>query len=149
MKQYTTHSAIETTALGEIFAQDCRQGDVLAFFGGLGMGKTSFIQGLVKGLGISADVTSPTFSLVNEYRSDKYCVYHFDMYRINTWEDLYSTGFFDYLETDAILACEWSENIENVLPTGAKYICFERGSGDNDRIITIGTGEECSENIGN
>ena len=65
MKSFTTHSAQETTALGEIFAKDCRQGDVLAFFGGLGMGKTAFIKGLVHGLGICADVTSPTFSLVN------------------------------------------------------------------------------------
>ena len=94
MKTFTTHSAQETVTLGEIFAKDCRPGDVIAFFGGLGMGKTAFMRGLVKGLGIRADVTSPTFSLVNEYKGDAFTVYHFDMYRISSWEDLYSTGFF-------------------------------------------------------
>ena len=148
MKQFITHSASETTALGELFAKDCRRGDVLAFFGGLGMGKTSFMKGLVKGLGISADVTSPTFTLVNEYKGEKYTVYHFDMYRISTWEDLYSTGFFDYLESDAILACEWSENIENALPEDAVYIRIQRGALENDRVIDIGRGEEFYEDFG-
>ena len=148
MKTFTTHSAQETVTLGEIFAKDCRPGDVIAFFGGLGMGKTAFMRGLVKGLGIRADVTSPTFSLVNEYRDEQFTVYHFDMYRISSWEDLYSTGFFDYLETDAILACEWSENIENALPEGAVYIRISKGEGDEDRVIQIGKGEEFHENFG-
>lgn len=149
MKQFTTHSAHETSALGEIVAKDCRQGDVFAFFGGLGMGKTAFIQGLVKGLHISADVTSPTFSLVNEYRGDAFTVYHFDMYRIHSWEDLYSTGYFDYLETNAVLACEWSENIENALPDTAIHIHISQGEAENDRIILVGKGEEFDEDISN
>ncbi len=148
MKKFTTRSAQETAHLGEIFAKDCRQGDVIAFFGGMGMGKTTFMKGLVKGLGISADVTSPTFSLVNEYRGAEKVLYHFDMYRINTWEDLYSTGFFDYLDTDAVLACEWSENIENALPEGCIYIRFSQGKNETERVIEIGKGEEFDENIG-
>lgn len=147
MKSFTTHSAQETTALGEIFAKDCRRGDVLAFFGGLGMGKTAFMKGLVHGLGICADVTSPTFSLVNEYKGDNFTVYHFDMYRIATWEDLYSTGFFDYLETESILACEWSENIENALPETAIYIHIYKGEAEDERIIKIGRGEEFNEDF--
>ncbi|MBQ6380393.1 MAG: tRNA (adenosine(37)-N6)-threonylcarbamoyltransferase complex ATPase subunit type 1 TsaE [Clostridia bacterium] len=148
MNQYTTNSAQQTIALGTSFAKDCRAGDVLAFFGGMGMGKTAFVKGLAKGLGISADVTSPTFSLVNEYRGEALTLYHFDMYRINTWEDLYSTGFFDYLDTDAVLAVEWSENIENALPEGAVYIKIQAGENEDQRIISIGKGEEFDEDIG-
>lgn len=148
MKEYITHNSSQTIALGEKFAQTCRSGDVLAFFGAVGMGKTTFIKGLAKGLGISADVTSPTFSLINEYKQGNKTLYHFDMYRINTWEDLYSTGFFDYLETDAILAIEWSENIENALPEGSKYVLISKSSdNENDRVIKIGTQEEFDEDF--
>ena len=147
MKKLISHSAQQTSALGESFAKDCRQGDVLAFFGGMGMGKTAFIKGLAKGLEISADVTSPTFSLVNEYHGKEYSLYHFDMYRINTWEDLYSTGYFDYLDTDAVLAIEWSENIENALPENAVYIRISQGQTENERVIYIGSGAEYNENF--
>ena len=137
MKQYITHNSSQTVALGERFAKTCHSGDVLAFFGNIGMGKTTFIKGLAHGLGITADVTSPTFSLVNEYRSANKVLYHFDMYRINTWEDLYSTGFFDYLETDAIMAIEWSENIENALPDGFIRVEIKPGDGETERIFEI------------
>lgn len=147
MKQFTSHSVNQTISLGESLAKDCQQGEVLAFFGGMGMGKTAFIQGLAKGLGISAEVTSPTFALVNEYHGDNCTLYHFDMYRIGSWEDLYSTGYFDYLETDAVLAIEWSENIENALPQGAKYICIRQGATENERQIFIGSEEEFNENF--
>lgn len=147
MKNFTTKSAFQTSALGEQFAKDCRQGAVLAFFGGMGMGKTAFIKGLANGLKISSDVTSPTFSLVNEYKGDEITLYHFDMYRINTWEDLYSTGYFDYLDTDAILAVEWSENIENALPDDAIYIEISKGESENERLIKIGRKEEFDENF--
>ena len=141
MKQFTSHSVNQTISLGESLAKDCQPGEVLAFFGGMGMGKTAFIQGLAKGLGISADVTSPTFALVNEFHGEKFTLYHFDMYRIGSWEDLYSTGYFDYLETDAVLAIEWSENIENALPQGARYIRIRQGETENDRLISIGSEE--------
>lgn len=147
MKKIISHSLNQTMEIGESLAKDCRGGEVFAFFGGLGMGKTAFIKGLAKGLGISADVTSPTFALVNEYKSEKFTLYHFDMYRINTWEDLYSTGYFDYLETDSILAVEWSENIENALPDGAVYIKIEKRENENERMIYIGTEEEFDENF--
>lgn len=148
MKQYITQNSSQTVALGERFAKTCRSGDVLAFFGNIGMGKTTFIKGLAHGLGITADVTSPTFSLVNEYKGNNKVLYHFDMYRINTWEDLYSTGFFDYLQTDAIMAIEWSENIENALPenTTCIWICAGAES-EEQRIINIGSLEEYDENF--
>ena len=117
---------------------------VIAFFGGLGMGKTAFTRGLAKGLGITADVSSPTFALVNEYRG-RVNLYHFDMYRVETWDDLYSTGFFDYLDNGSVLAIEWSENIENALPED-KLIKIEifKGESDDERIIRM-SGESVYE----
>lgn len=111
-------------------------GEVIAYFGGLGMGKTTFTSGLCEGYGIKAEVSSPTFALVNEYGSTKK-LYHFDMYRISTFDDLCSTGFFDYLDTNAVLAVEWSENIENALPDNYIRIEIERGNSDESRILKL------------
>lgn len=96
MERFVSHSVEETEAIGEKFAGALKSGDVIAFFGGLGMGKTAFVRGLAKGMGISEDVSSPTYALVHEYRGGL-PLYHFDMYRVNTWEDLDSAGFFYYL----------------------------------------------------
>ncbi len=100
------------------------------------MGKTCFTRGLARGLGCKEQVTSPTFALINEYLSGKIPLYHFDMYRISGWEDLYSTGFFEYIDEGGVLACEWSENIENALPENTIYVEFTRIS-DNEREIII------------
>lgn len=125
----------ETEALGEKIAGTLKGTEVIALFGGLGMGKTAFTRGLAKGLGIEDGVSSPTFAIVNEYNG-KYPVYHFDMYRIAGWDDLYSTGFFDYLG-NGVLVIEWSENIENALPEDAVRIHIEKGLGENARIFRI------------
>lgn len=136
-----TNSVNETEAFAEKMGAKLHGKVVIAFFGGLGMGKTAFTKGLARGLGITADVSSPTFALVNEYKGN-YELYHFDMYRVESWDDLYSTGFFDYYEQGAVLACEWSENIENALPENTITVCIERGDNDNERIITVeGHGE--------
>ena len=116
MQQIVTNSAQETEAFAARFAKTLRGPVVVAFFGGLGMGKTAFTRGLAKGLGITQEVSSPTFALVHEYHGDRNTLYHFDMYRVESWDDLYATGFFDFYETGGILAVEWSENIENALP---------------------------------
>lgn len=112
-------------------------GETIAYFGGLGMGKTRFTAGLAEGMGINAEVSSPTFALVHEYKGGK-TLYHFDMYRITTFEDLCSTGFFDYLDWGGVLAVEWSENIENALPE-EKLIKIEimRGDSDDCRILRM------------
>ena len=107
----------------------------------MGMGKTAFVRGLARGLGIDAEVTSPTFALVHEYDGTP-PLYHFDMYRVTSWDSLYSTGFFDYLDAGGILAVEWSENIEGVLPEDAIRVEFRRGESENERIITIEKGGE-------
>ena len=115
MQQFYTKSYDETVRLGARLAKKLKGGDVVAFFGGLGMGKTAFTAGIAKGLGLTDAVSSPTFAIVNVYgRNSELC--HFDMYRVNSWEDLYSTGFFEYLDMGSILAVEWSENVENALP---------------------------------
>ena len=135
MIRITTESAEETELLGERLAARLTGTEVIALFGGLGMGKTAFTRGLARGLGVTDGVSSPTFALVNEYRG-KFPVYHFDMYRVTSWEDLYSTGFFDYLDT-GVLVIEWSENIEGALPDNAVRITIARGAHDEQRIFTI------------
>ncbi|MDR3344770.1 MAG: tRNA (adenosine(37)-N6)-threonylcarbamoyltransferase complex ATPase subunit type 1 TsaE [Oscillospiraceae bacterium] len=144
---YTTHSADETEQLAADFAKGLRGGDVLALFGGLGAGKTAFVRGLARGLGIMAAVSSPTYAIVHEYRAAKtavcattfanYCLAHFDMYRVSTWGDLESCGYFDYLESGAILAIEWSENIVSALPEGAIRVEILPGASDDERVICV------------
>lgn len=117
-------------------AQDLQGGEVIAFTGGMGAGKTAFTRGLVEGLGGGDVVSSPTFALVNEY-SARLTVEHFDMYRVDNWDDLYSTGYFDYLNTECVLVIEWSEHIAGVLPEGTISIDIAPGNGETQRIITI------------
>ena len=133
MTTFISDSAEDTERFGERVAAALKGTEVLALFGGLGMGKTAFTRGLCRGLGIMEGVSSPTFALVNEYRG-KFTVYHFDMYRVTSWEDLYSTGFFDYLDT-GVLVIEWSENIEGALPENAVCITIARGENENQRIF--------------
>ena len=116
MEKYISNSREETEKIAFSFAESLKGGEVVAFIGGLGMGKTCFTRGLAKGLGYAGEVTSPTFALINEYLGGRLNLYHFDMYRIDSWEDLYSSGFFEYIEENGIVAVEWSENIENALP---------------------------------
>lgn len=133
MATFISESPAETEKIGERIAAVLKGTEVIALFGGLGMGKTAFTRGLAGGLGVTDGVSSPTFALVNEYRG-KYMIYHFDMYRVTTWEDLYSTGFFDYLDT-GVLVIEWSENIEGALPENAVKITISPGENEQQRII--------------
>ena len=142
MLKFVTDSADETKQLGVKIGSNLHSGDVVAMFGSMGMGKTAFTHGLAEGLGIDSKlVSSPTFALVHEYNG-RNTLYHFDMYRIESWDDLYSTGFFDYLDYGGILAVEWSENIENALPENSIRIYFEKGESENQRIITVDGGAE-------
>lgn len=136
LQEFQTESPEQTEALGARLAEKLKGNEVIAFFGGMGMGKTAFTRGLCRGLGIRDGVSSPTFALVHEYRG-KFPVYHFDMFRVSGWDDLYSTGFFDYLESGGILVIEWSENIEAALPEDAIRVAIRQGAGDNARIFQI------------
>ena len=136
MLVFNSSCVSETEAIAERLGSILKNGNVVAYFGGLGMGKTAFTRGLARGMGITADVASPTFAIVNDYGGNPPLV-HFDMYKVDTWDDLYSSGFFDYLDMGAVLAVEWSENIENALPDDTIKVIIEQGENETDRIITI------------
>ena len=135
---HITHSSAETERIAQDFAALLKGGDCVALFGGLGAGKTAFTRGLARGLGIDEPVSSPTYAIVNEYRSGNLVLAHFDMYRISTWSDLESCGFFDYLDSGAIVVTEWSENILEALPQNTIRVELKHGQSDGERIITIG-----------
>ena len=136
MAQYRTTSPEETEALGFRLGECLHGGEVLALFGGLGMGKTAFTRGIAAGLGIPSGVSSPTFALVHDY-TGRLTVHHFDMYRVDGWDDLYSTGFFDYLDTEDVLIIEWSENIEGALPPDAIRITISKGEMEEERLFEM------------
>ena len=136
MAQYRTTSPEETEALGFRLGECLHGGEVLALVGGLGMGKTAFTRGIAAGLGIPSDVSSPTFALVHDY-TGRLTVHHFDMYRVDGWDDLYSTGFFDYLDTEDVLIIEWSENIEGALPPDAIRITISKGESEEERLFEM------------
>ncbi len=136
MLKIVSNSTQQTQSIGEKIGRNIKSGTVIAFFGGLGMGKTAFTRGLAKGMGIKADVMSPTFAIVNDYGGEPPLV-HFDMYKVESWDDLYSSGFFDYLDMGAVLAVEWSENIENALPESTIRVNIAPGENENQRIIIV------------
>ena len=137
--EYISHSPGETERFAAAFASLLQPGEVVAFLGGLGAGKTAFVRGMASVMAPDAEVSSPTFALVNEY-DGKLPLWHFDMYRITSVEDVYSTGFFDYLEMGGVLAVEWSENITPALPKETVFVQIDRLS-DTERKITV-TGKE-------
>ena len=137
---FISNSHKETITFAAEFAKTLTGGEVIAFIGSLGMGKTCFTKGLAKGLGFEGEVNSPTFAIMNEYIGGRIALYHFDMYRIEGWEDLDSCGFFDAIDSGGVLAVEWSENIAGALPEDTIFITIERLS-DNQRKITIKQGE--------
>ena len=137
--EYITHSPAETEAVGEALAKTLRPGTVLAFRGDLGAGKTAFTRGLGRGLGCTERVTSPTYTIVNEYTSGRLPLFHFDMYRLRSSEDLFDIGWEDYLERGGVCAVEWSENVADALD-GAIWITIEK-TGDDSRKITIERGD--------
>lgn len=127
----------DTEQLGETLAAKLKGGEIIAFRGDLGAGKTCFTRGLAKGIGYLGVVTSPTFALINEYRGGRLDIFHFDMYRVDSWESLYSTGFFEYIEEGGVVVAEWSENIEGALENqNTIYVTIDK-TGDDSRTITI------------
>jgi len=144
MIRIVTHSPEETIAAAEKLGALLRAGDMIAYKGGLGAGKTTFTRGIAVGMGLGDNVTSPTFALVNEYRGDKITLYHFDMYRIESEDDLESTGFYDYPFEENVAAVEWSENIAEFLPPDTIFITINRLS-ELDREIIIEDGERFAD----
>lgn len=134
--EYRTHSESETEAVGKALATTLSPGTVIAFTGDLGAGKTAFTRGLARGLGISERVTSPTFTIVNEYEGGRLPLFHFDMYRLESSEELFDIGWEDYLRRGGVCAVEWSEKVADAL-VGALRVDIRRGEGERDRVITV------------
>lgn len=133
--QFITNSPRETEELAQILAASLRPGTVIAYKGDLGAGKTAFTRGLARGLGISDPVTSPTYTIVNEYLSGKMPLFHFDMYRLSSSDDLFDIGWEDYLERGGVCAVEWSENVADAMEN-AIFITIEK-TGEESRRITV------------
>lgn len=134
-----THSPQETIDAAARLGKLLKPGDMIAYKGGLGAGKTTFTRGIAIGMGLGDSVTSPTFALVNEYHGTEITLYHFDMYRIESEGDLESTGFYDYPFEENVAAVEWSENIAEFLPKDTIYITIN-AVGECDREIIIEDG---------
>lgn len=135
-----SNSPAETRKIAQNLATTLSGGEIIAFYGDLGQGKTCFVTGLAEGLGFTGEVSSPTFAIINEYVGGRLNLYHFDMYRVNGWDDLYSTGYFEYMESGGVLAIEWSENIESALPENTIRITIKRID-DTSRQISIDRGD--------
>ena len=134
--QYISHSVSDTEALGRQLALELRPNMVVACRGGLGMGKTALTRGIAQGLGYTGRVTSPTFTIVNEYLGQT-PVFHFDMYRLDDSDALFDIGWEDYLDRGGVCVVEWSENVADALPEDTIVVNFARGQEDNERIITV------------
>ena len=135
--EWITHSPAETEALGARLADALDAGRVVAFTGDLGAGKTAFVSGMARALGVEERVTSPTFTIVNEYEGGRLPLFHFDMYRLGDADELFHIGWEDYLARGGICAVEWSENVAEAIEDDAIRVSIVRGDGDDDRIITI------------
>lgn len=138
--EYLSHSPEETEHIGEMLGRRLRPGTVVAYRGGLGMGKTAFTRGLGRGLGCAGRVTSPTFTIVNEYDGAT-PLFHFDMYRLGSSDELFDIGWEDYLTRGGVCAVEWSERVDDAMPADTLWVDIARGTDESDRIITITGGE--------
>ena len=136
MEHYSS-SVQETEALGRALVQHLTPGTVVAFTGDLGAGKTAFVRGMAQGLGIAQRVTSPTFTIVNEYEGGRLPLFHFDMYRLGSADDLFDIGWEDFLRRGGVCAVEWSETVQEALDADTIYVDIRRGAEDNQRVLTI------------
>ena len=141
--QFITNSPLETEAIGAALSKILTPGSVIAYRGDLGAGKTAFTRGLARGLGVGDPVTSPTYTIVNEYLGGRMPLFHFDMYRLHSSDDLWDIGWEDYLERGGICAVEWSENVRDALEDPIT-VTIEK-LGEDTRRITIEGGESLAD----
>ena len=135
--EYISNSPTETEALGEALAARLTAGTVVAFTGDLGAGKTAFTRGLARGLGVPDRVTSPTFTIVNEYEGGRLPLFHFDLYRLGDPEELFDIGWEDYLARGGVCAVEWSENVADALERDTVRVDIRRGGEESRRVISV------------
>ena len=136
-QRFITNTPEETEALGARLARALEPGAVVAFTGDLGAGKTAFVRGLARGLGIPDRVTSPTFTIVNEYEGGRLPLFHFDLYRLGCADELFDIGWEDYLARGGVCAVEWSERMEELLEPGTVRVDLRRGEDEDRRVITV------------
>ena len=141
MAVFLSKSESETEAIGADFARGLPGGTVVAMYGELGAGKTAFVRGMARGMGLDCRVSSPTFTIVNEYPGKRELI-HFDMYRLSSADELFDIGWEDYLSRGAVCAVEWSENVSDAFFGDEITVRIEK-SGENERIITIEEGSPC------
>ena len=141
--EYITHSPEETEKIGAALAQKLNAGTVIAYRGDLGAGKTAFTRGLARGLGYKESVTSPTYTVVNEYLGGRLPLFHFDMYRLGSADDLWDIGWEDYLDRGGVCAVEWSENVQEAME-GAISVSIAKLD-ENTRRITIEGGDTLAD----
>ena len=139
---YESNSWEDTFNLGKRLGEAARAGQVYCLDGDLGVGKTVFTQGFAQGLGIEEPVGSPTFTIVNEYEGGRLPLFHFDLYRMDSPEELFDIGWEDYLARGGVCAVEWSENVAEALEADCLRVDIRRGERDNQRIITVTRGKE-------
>ena len=136
-EQFVSNSEEETEALGRRLGEILDQSTVVAFTGDLGAGKTAFARGLAKGLDIPDRVTSPTFTIVNEYEGGRLPLFHFDMYRLSSADELFDIGWEDYLARGGVCAVEWSENVADALERDTVRVDIRRGGEESRRVISV------------
>lgn len=141
MSEFISHSEHDTEQVGELLASKLPGGTVVAMYGDLGAGKTAFVRGMAKGMGLDCRVSSPTFTIVNEYLGSRDLI-HFDMYRLSSADELFDIGWEDYLSRGAVCAVEWSENVQDAFFGDEIIVRIEKLS-DTDRKITIEGAELC------
>ena len=135
--EYRTNGVLQTEALGERLGRALKSGAVIAYTGDLGAGKTAFTRGLARGLDIPGQVTSPTFTIVNEYEGGRLPLFHFDMYRLGSSDELFDIGWEDYLARNGVCAVEWSENVDDALDSDCIRVDIRRGETSEQRIIRV------------
>lgn len=140
MAEFISKSEHDTEELGRRFASGLPGGTVVAMYGDLGAGKTAFVRGMARGMGLDCRVSSPTFTIVNEYLGQRELI-HFDMYRLSSADELFDIGWEDYLTRGGVCAVEWSERVDDAMPADTLWVDIARGTGESDRIITITGGE--------
>ena len=140
--EFLTHSPDETQRVGAALAKTLCGGEVIAFLGDFGAGKTAFTRGLAEGLGVTDAVTSPTYTIVNEYLTGRLPLFHFDMYRLGSSEELFDIGWEDYLARGGVCAVEWSENVDDALDDDAIRVDIRRGAQDDQRVISVTGGPD-------
>ena len=136
-QRFITNGPEETEALGARLARALEPGAVVAFTGDLGAGKTAFVRGLARGLGVQDRVTSPTFTVANEYEGGRLPLFHFDLYRLGCADELFDIGWEDYLARGGVCAVEWSERMEELLEPGTIRVDLRRGEDEDRRVITV------------